>query len=139
MSRMLENAWRAAFNMADFIGLPDPIKDRAVAIFLRQQRPDLFNMDFIGDCLLWYLGMPRPAKDPAKRPPGSSSGFRMSNQLRAAVTELTSGMDPATTADPAWEAILVLRETNATAFDLTNVGDSLAYFVADLDADSAGE
>jgi hypothetical protein len=63
----------------------------------------------------------------------------MSDQLRAEVTELTSGMDPATTADPTWEAILVLREINAAAFDLSNAGDSLAYFLAGLDAHSAVE
>ena len=139
MSEKLVNAWRAVFNRADFIELPDPIKDKAIAKFLRYQRPDFFNMDFAGDCLLWYLGMPRPSKDPAKRAPGSPTGFRMSDQLRAALTELTLGMDPATTADPTWEAILVLREINAAAFDLSNAGDSLAYFLAGLDAHSAAE
>jgi hypothetical protein len=139
MSRKLENAWRAVFNMADFISFPDPVKDRAVAKFLRHQRPDLFDMDFAGDGLLWYMGMPRPAKNPAKGPPENPMGLRMSDQLWAAVTEQTSGMDPATTPDPTWEAILVLRANNEPAFDLSTAGDSLAYFLAGLDMPAEAE
>ena len=139
MSRKLENAWRAVFNMADFIDLRDTSKDRAVATFLRHQRPDLFDMDFAGDCLLWYMGMPRAAKNQAKRPPENPLGLRMSEQLRAAVAGLTSEMDPAMTPDPTWEAILVLRANNGAAFDLRNAGDSLAYFPAGLDMPAEAE
>lgn len=139
MSCKLQKAWRAVFNLSDYINLPDPIKDRAIAKFLRHQRPDLFNMDFAGDCLLWYMGIPRPAKEPENRPPDNPLGLRMSDQLWAAVSDLISGTDLNESQDPTWKALLILRGINESAFDLSVAGDSLAYFLAGLDMQSEAE
>ncbi len=134
MSRRLENAWRAVSKMADYLYLPNAVKDRAVARFLRHQRPDFFDMDFAGDCLLWQVGMPRRSKRTDQPPADNSTGLRMSGQLLAAVTELIAKTSTIAAADdPVWEAILVLRVSNEAVFDRTHAGDTLAYFLAGLD------
>ena len=63
----------------------------------------------------------------------------MSDQLWAAVSELISGTDLNESPDPTWKAILILREINESAFDLSVAGDSLAYFLAGLDMQSEAE
>jgi hypothetical protein len=139
MSQKMESSFLGASKMSSFATLPELNRDRAIAKFLRHRRPDLFNMNFLGDFLIWTLGAPIPGSCPENGSQVTPVDLRMSCHLLGAVTKLTRGMDYTATPDPTWSAILKLRSFNANAFDYSNLADGLAYFLACLELQTSPE
>ena len=133
MSQRLEMSFLGASRMSAFETLPEPMKDRAIAKFLRNRRPDLFDTDFLGDFLLWTLGSPCPVRSKETGSTAKPVDLRMSAFLHEAVRNITSAMDLTVTPDPLWTAVLRLRSCNANSFDFSNLADGLAYFLACLE------
>ena len=119
--------------MSVFSQLPEARKDITIAQFLRSRRPDLFDLIFIGDFLLWTLGSPCPVRSKETVSTAKPVDLRMSAFLHEAVRNITSGMDYTATTDPTWSAILKLRNSNANSFDFSVIGDGLSYYLASLE------
>jgi hypothetical protein len=133
MSGKLESSFLGASRMSSFSQLPETARDRAIANFLRHRRPDLFDMNFLGDYLVWTLGSPCPASSPENRSTATPVDLRMSPHLYRAVQRIACGMDYTATPDPFWSAVLRLRACNAEAFDFAVIADGLSYYLASLE------
>jgi hypothetical protein len=139
MSPTLEATWLGASRMASFANLPELNRDRAIALFLRHRRPDLFHVNFIGDFLLWTLGKPCPARSLENQSPVTAVDLRMSPFLHRAVQRIAFGMDYTATPDPFWSAVLRLRACKAEAFDFAVIADGLAFYLASLELQAPPE
>jgi hypothetical protein len=139
MSATLESSWLGASRMANFANLPEATRDRAIAIFLRHRRPDLFDSNFVGDYLVWCLGKPCSAHFSENGSTVKPVDLRMSPFLHGAVQRIASGMDYTATPDPIWTAVLRLRSCNAEAFDFAVIADGLAYYLACLELQTSPE
>ena len=132
MSHRLEISFLGASKMSAFANLPEPMRDRAIAQFLRSRRPDLYDLNFLGDFLTWSLGTPNPAFTET-RSTANAVDLRMSGHLLQAVRKITMAMDYTSTPDPLWSAVLRLRASNENSFDFSNLSDGLAFFLASLE------
>lgn len=139
MSQKMESSFLGASKMSSFATLPELNRDRAIAKFLRHRRPDLFNMNFLGDFLIWTLGAPIPGSCPENGSTAKTVDLRMSPHLHRAVQRIACGMDYTATPDPTWSAVLRLRSSNEEVFDFCTVADGLAYFLASLELQAQPE